>query len=291
MGDRRTCGPGIIPARAGFTQAGRPSHHGPRDHPRSRGVYSARCPTAGRKSGSSPLARGLPVKATKTPGRERIIPARAGFTQAPTASGGRHQDHPRSRGVYLTRRLIDVNKARIIPARAGFTARVRGSGRRARDHPRSRGVYCTRPCPRGPCAGSSPLARGLQAAGARDGDPRGIIPARAGFTPARHARAHRGGDHPRSRGVYRTTAAALAICSGSSPLARGLRHLLGGPGGHGGIIPARAGFTDSGGAAQRAGPDHPRSRGVYTCSLMLPSIGLGSSPLARGLQLREVVDL
>ena len=52
---------GIIPARAGFTATVRAAGLSWRDHPRSRGVYKARPPYAGRALGSSPLARGLPA--------------------------------------------------------------------------------------------------------------------------------------------------------------------------------------------------------------------------------------
>ena len=53
-------GPGIIPARAGFT--GRRASACPRrsDHPRSRGVYERALNRTARGAGSSPLARGLP---------------------------------------------------------------------------------------------------------------------------------------------------------------------------------------------------------------------------------------
>ena len=76
----------------------------------------------------------------------------------------------------------------------------------------------------------------------------------------------------------------LMVCSGSSPLARGLlvgvrAHV---PGDR--IIPARAGFT---GRASRGAPsssDHPRSRGVYDARLTRGACGAGSSPLARGLR-------
>ena len=51
---------GIIPARAGFTSMSGSPHAMPRDHPRSRGVYSG---------------NGL-----KRPVAIWIIPARAGFT-------------------------------------------------------------------------------------------------------------------------------------------------------------------------------------------------------------------
>ena len=151
----------IIPARAGFTK--QVGVHLPNigDHPRSRGVYVNAFGTADAIAGSSPLARGL---RNTRPGKRKcswIIPARAGFTRAGPASAGSPRDHPRSRGVYLRRELLDVlvegssplarglpkadtivkDGAGIIPARAGFTCRPRYSGRGTGDHPRSRGVY------------------------------------------------------------------------------------------------------------------------------------------------------
>ena len=90
----------IIPARAGFTRRTRSARSRSWDHPRSRGVYQTRQPSASPGRGSSPLARGLPVVLLPPLLRGRIIPARAGFTgrgcRSPTAS----PDHPRSRGVY-----------------------------------------------------------------------------------------------------------------------------------------------------------------------------------------------
>ena len=90
--------------------------------------------------GSSPLARGL-QRAQVGGGVERIIPARAGFTQGTGQSSQPSPDHPRSRGVYeslhyghdstvgsspLARGLLfilsnAVLMLGIIPARAGFT--------------------------------------------------------------------------------------------------------------------------------------------------------------------------
>ena len=52
---------GIIPARAGFTGPMRSPRCAVRDHPRSRGVYGAGYPFDRMVSGSSPLARGLPL--------------------------------------------------------------------------------------------------------------------------------------------------------------------------------------------------------------------------------------
>ena len=90
-------------------------------------------------------------------------------------------------------------------------------------------------------------------------------------------------DHPRSRGVYDQPVTHEMECAGSSPLARGLLPeaalaVLGRR-----IIPARAGFTPSLMMSFGLYGDHPRSRGVYTCSESRSSTVTGSSPLARGL--------
>ena len=71
--------------------------------------------------------------------------------------------------------------------------------------------------------------------------------------------------------------------AGSSPLARGLR--VGGlrESVRGGIIPARAGFTQFRTALSIGIRDHPRSRGVYEMTLLRDALTVGSSPLARGL--------
>ena len=155
------CASGIIPARAGFTtrRAGTPRE--PRDHPRSRGVYTRSEKSRTSEPGSSPLARGLRGGRLRPDPRHRIIPARAGFTQNPYWPCREDRDHPRSRGVYvneygrkwgytgsspLARGLRQRVRAQvgvhgIIPARAGFTG-CTGMMRPGRsDHPRSRGVY------------------------------------------------------------------------------------------------------------------------------------------------------
>ena len=162
--DRRD-GPGIIPARAGFTKLFL--------------VMGVPFP------GSSPLARGLHGAADHDHDGPGIIPARAGFTTASRTTRSTTWDHPRSRGVYMRMRWLGWRTAGssplarglrgdlggggagggIIPARAGFTPRPASQPNAPTDHPRSRGVYPgqarggARPC------GSSPLARGLLGAG------------------------------------------------------------------------------------------------------------------------------
>ena len=101
--DRDACplhGRRIIPARAGFTPRGPSPCSASPDHPRSRGVYSDTLSANALKSGSSPLARGLPWNPYETASGTRIIPARAGFTHPSRGQSSPGTDHPRSRGVY-----------------------------------------------------------------------------------------------------------------------------------------------------------------------------------------------
>ena len=70
---------------------------------------------------------------------------------------------------------------------------------------------------------------------------------------------------------------------GSSPLARGLLLQLVGENAGLGIIPARAGFTQSLPTFAVLNKDHPRSRGVYPAWGRTEEGDRGSSPLARGL--------
>ena len=275
---------GSSPLARGLPPPCYPGTPGPGDHPRSRGVYSDNGETAWLPLGSSPLARGLLGHGLLVEGRERIIPARAGFTPPRDSRGTLGRDHPRSRGVYLSdRRSVDkdvgssplarglpgsgkstILNVRIIPARAGFTCRSRTCIPGRADHPRSRGVYASKGAESGPIAGSSPLARGLPRLEGEAGVGLGIIPARAGFTGATGKPVGEEWDHPRSRGVYTRPEGTTARTVGSSPLARGLLLLDRPDRLSGRIIPARAGFTDE------AGDD------------AIPAAG--SSPLARGLR-------
>ena len=131
--------------------------------------------------------------------------------------------------------------------------------------------------------GSSPHARGLRDLTLLHGVAEGIIPARAGFTPAGAGRRPRGSDHPRTRGVYTPPSGPSPASTGSSPHARGLR-VAGRPQPpHVGIIPARAGFTHDPLLVPTGSKDHPRTRGVYKPVMLRYSRGFGSSPHARGL--------
>ena len=234
--------PGIIPARAGFTSGVSSGLAAKRDHPRSRGVYMVPAVNTAPNPGSSPLARGLPGRLVVRRLGVRIIPARAGFTACAWFQVVMIADHPRSRGVYLSRRRMrrmlrgSSPLARglphctapytcsrgIIPARAGFTGGAPAESDGPGDHPRSRGVYPSFSAILSAVFGSSPLARGLRVRVLLFLVVVRIIPARAGFTgPGPRRRCpHR--DHPRSRGVYIQSAVRTVADFGSSPLARGL---------------------------------------------------------------------
>ena len=114
--------------------------------------------------------------------------------------------------------------------------------------------------------------------------PRGIIPARAGFTGSFRLGWMGWRDHPRSRGVYAGGGAEGAHVFGSSPLARGLPGPQEGPGEDFRIIPASAGFTLHWVERGCVEADHPRSRGVYLIARAENKQRQGSSPLARGLR-------
>ncbi len=171
----------IIPARAGFTLASGSPPAGPRDHPRTRGVYRVRELGDASVPGSSPHARGLLRLDVVIVAKARIIPARAGFTWSVRIMALRLRDHPRTRGVYVSADVASrdadgsspharglhehvsyvFDRKRIIPARAGFTGCGARPGSRSGDHPRTRGVYGAWLGADPDADGSSPHARGL----------------------------------------------------------------------------------------------------------------------------------
>ena len=212
----------IIPARAGFTFAPRPTGFQWADHPRSRGVYARSLLASSSVTGSSPLARGLRNVSDRRIFPRRIIPARAGFTTRPEFwQGGGLGSSPLARGLQPEDGRGGL-LGRIIPARAGFTFFMPSSPSRMPDHPRSRGVYMGTPMVARRQPGSSPLARGLPPLHGSGPDRHRIIPARAGFTRRGRHPAEGDADHPRSRGVYDSEFFTIASRAGSSPLAWGL---------------------------------------------------------------------
>ena len=110
----------------------------------------------------------------------------------------------------------------------------------------------------------------------------GLIPARAGKTisPGVHPASSRA--HPRSRGENAPGRSGGREQGGSSPLARGKRVSSFCVTAGTGLIPARAGKTDGLDAHGFLLRAHPRSRGENENPEHDTSLGLGSSPLARG---------
>ena len=234
---------GIIPARAGFTRGAPRARWGREDHPRSRGVYPTTTPTAAIIPGSSPLARGLHDQVRGGRADCGIIPARAGFTRRCSSLPRMSRDHPRSRGVYRLRRVVQGAGHGSSPLARGLPTRRRcwpaGSG----IIPARAGFTLTDKAMFRVVGGSSPLARGLHVHRVHDLECVGIIPARAGFTRPRRRRRGASRDHPRSRGVYSFQGHFARMMKGSSPLARGLLRSSGPQATKWRIIPARAGFT------------------------------------------------
>ena len=205
--------------------------------------------------------------------------------QVRSASGS----SPLARGLRRCTQSL-TRTPRIIPARAGFTPDDLPGPAGHRDHPRSRGVYPIRSGAIEEISGSFPLARGLLSVRSSLVFALRIIPARAGFTKADTIVKDGAVDHPRSRGVYRTTCTSVSEPAGSSPLARGLLVAAGAPAAGYRIIPARAGFTRSPPRPRPPPGDHPRSRGVYSAARSFSRSGSGSSPLARGLRVGRRLD-
>ena len=130
---------------------------------------------------------------------------------------------PLSRGI-LAYAVRTTRIGGIIPALAGNTRASRPDRPLRPDHPRSRGEYSTRFGRADPCAGSSPLSRGILQHHAQALTSPGIIPALAGNTACAWMARPSGPDHPRSRGEYSPLRPVAAGGGGSSPLSRGILH-------------------------------------------------------------------
>ncbi len=138
--------------------------------------------------------------------------------------------------------------------------------------------------------GSSPPARGPPVHGARACRKRGLIPACAGTTWARHRRSSSRRAHPRLRGDHAPDGEKQGVLRGSSPPARGppgctakIRCRLG-------LIPACAGTTCLATASVSSPKAHPRLRGDHTLSGIMRYSPRGSSPPARGPRQRIILE-
>ena len=217
----------LIPAHAGKTFSGSPSHAHSKAHPRSRGENL--CPPCGGPlcGGSSPLTRGKRRSLVSLVRLHRLIPAHAGKTRQATRRALPSRAHPRSRGENhrrsapngvksgsspLTRgkhvRETQVqNRLGLIPAHAGKTEKKIESGLGGAAHPRSRGENgSVRICLHS-VTGSSPLTRGKPSSCTLRPRTARLIPAHAGKTRLSQDGSTSGAAHPRSRGENSTASA------------------------------------------------------------------------------------
>ena len=91
---------GLIPARAGNTWRSLALRLLQGAHPRSRGEHAHRRAPLHVVSGSSPLARGTPMRLRRLRAWMGLIPARAGNTVIKEAGIDVNRAHPRSRGEH-----------------------------------------------------------------------------------------------------------------------------------------------------------------------------------------------
>ena len=258
-----SCGRGIIPACAGSTLCSCAAGRKYGDHPRMRGEHEAADFEYQVSEGSSPHARGALVARLVAHHGVGIIPACAGSTGCASAPAASSRDHPRMRGEHSVRWqdqfaregssphargapgvvVIPPAVAGIIPACAGSTRRrtLRASDRQ--DHPRMRGEHGGAMWVNAGDPGSSPHARGARQSFAASLAVRGIIPACAGSTPSLPNDYQANWDHPRMRGEHTVRVVRPTLSRGSSPHARGARHVGCGRQIDVGIIPACAGST------------------------------------------------
>ena len=196
---------GLIPARAGNTNLTISSTSTSRAHPRSRGEHNLRERAYERFLGSSPLARGTPVRVPPAFVGVGLIPARAGNTGSLAQLVAFQRAHPRSRGEHtlcfsmfasapgssplargtLQKPKPERNRDGLIPARAGNTHAVITDALVDRAHPRSRGEHNAQKAQQLKDQGSSPLARGTHRKIHDRLRREGLIPARAGNTQCR----------------------------------------------------------------------------------------------------------
>ena len=232
----------------------------------------------------------------------RIIPARAGPTNAFGSSAASCPDHPRACGanqcleqfglvrfgssprVRGQQNLVSLRGVfgRIIPARAGPTMSWRMCSISNADHPRACGANSSCLVESHGYAGSSPRVRGQQEIRVDDALRSRIIPARAGPTTTADSRLRDNPDHPRACGANSPGWLFAPKNAGSSPRVRGQRRLSQHRSRGSRIIPARAGPTRP--RDQRAAPpaDHPRACGANMMPLRLVREPVGSSPRVRG---------
>ena len=170
----------------------------------------------------------------------------------------------------------------LIPAHAGKIRACRAEPTSTRAYPRSRGENTTPFALTPEPSGSSPLTRGKLRLGGRLDAVVGLIPAHAGKTRPSTSPRPRFKAHSRSCGENAATPVFAMPPSGSSPLTRGKRQVLGRGRQIRRLIPAHAGKTLHDPAHRSASKAHPRSRGENVVADTKKFSRAGSSPLTRG---------
>ena len=292
----------LIPARAGKTRGHRGNSSSDRAHPRAGGENTARAPTVSLTAGSSPRGRGkLAIRSGDLPD-QRLIPARAGKTEASGPVPGPESAHPRAGGENIQRTTSRASpkgsspRGRgkpectcsalgmigLIPARAGKTARMVWSSQASSAHPRAGGENVGAFGDATRILGSSPRGRGKLLARAQSDMLQRLIPARAGKTSHPQARSYLLAAHPRAGGENLRDALEAFAFTGSSPRGRGKRQgpqcsLL-----FSRLIPARAGKTWKQTRRRQNDSAHPRAGGENGGLPGVPGMLYGSSPRGRG---------
>ena len=193
----------FIPARAGNTRWSRPTRGSTTVHPRSRGEHPRQMRRSYPGHGSSPLARGTPLRTAGRRRPHRFIPARAGNTAGSCGCCTASPVHPRSRGEHRSIATTTPASSGSSPLARGTRRRSRGAGPADTVHPRSRGEHRCQRSPSRRGNGSSPLARGTQGGELSAREKRRFIPARAGNTGSAWPPHPALPVHPRSRGEHR----------------------------------------------------------------------------------------
>ena len=292
----------LIPAHAGKTLISNGEIPKGRAHPRSCGENVMSHAARLRRWGASPLTRGKLRAQDGSADHLGLIPAHAGKTTRNRYPQFHTKAHPRSRGENPTfaaivskaagsspltrgkpfRALLIRPRFRLIPAHTGKTGRACFRSRLRPAHPRSRGENSSSAYPSTASAGSSPLTRGKLRLGGRLDAVVGLIPAHAGKTRPSTSPRPRFKAHSRSCGENAATPVFAMPPSGSSPLTRGKRQVLGRGRQIRRFIPAHAGKTLHDPAHRSASKAHPRSRGENVVADTKKFSRAGSSPLTRG---------
>jgi hypothetical protein len=275
-------------------------------HPRGRGEHRRVASQPSPSCGSSPRARGTPLRGRHVLHVRRFIPAGAGDTSQPGLASRVGSVHPRGRGEHIDNPKRDQiedgssprargtpgqspgarHADRFIPAGAGNTRRHTPSRDHATVHPRGRGEHCIARCVHWRSTGSSPRARGTRTPAAARPRRLRFIPAGAGNTAWGGSARRAGSVHPRGRGEHMSIPGTVSPSSGSSPRARGTLVVELPPALEGRFIPAGAGNTPRRRALRVPVSVHPRGRGEHVSGPWELMRDYGSSPRARGTRAR-----